>query len=288
MKQERHRQTWLTANQLASPGPSGRGSRGSPMTYCVGLLVEDGLVMIADTRTNAGCDNLSSYRKLHVVDRPGERVLAASTAGNLSVTQTALSMVAEGVRLPGSDARETLETAPTMFRAAQLLGHALSQVRRDMAPSLEAESVSSSATMLFGGQIAGGPMRLFLIYSQGNFIECGPDTPFLQVGELKYGKPVLTRTLGFDASLGEAAKIGLIAVDSVMHSNVAVGPPFDMLTARRDALVARQRRLEAGDPYFLDLSRRWNAALNQAHRTVPEPSWLEDAPPGRRRIAAVG
>lgn len=262
------------------------------MTYCVGLLVEDGLVMIADTRTNAGVDNISSYRKLHVVDRPGERILAVATAGNLSVTQTALSLVNEGVRLPGSDKSETLETAPSLLRCAQLLGHALSHVRRDMAPSLEAESVSSSASMLFGGQIAGGPMRLFLIYSQGNFIECAAETPFLQIGEMKYGKPILTRTMHSDTSLTEATKIGLIAMDSVMRSNVAVGPPLDVLTLRRDALKGVQRRVEEDDPYFADLSRRWNEALNAAHRAVPAPSWLDDARDGRASdrpsIAVVG
>lgn len=244
------------------------------MTYCVGLLVDDGLVMIADTRTNAGVDNISSYEKLHVFETPGERIIAVATAGNLSVTQTALSMVREGVEMPGAHEPETLESAPTMLRAAQLLGHALSSVRREISPSLEAEAVSSSATMLLGGQIKGGPMRLFLIYSQGNFIECGQDTPFLQIGELKYGKPLLTRTMRHDTSLAEAAKLGLIAVDSVMRFNVAVGPPLDVIVAPRDALNGYQRRIEENDPYFDDLSQRWNDALNAAHRVVPAPDWM--------------
>jgi putative proteasome-type protease len=256
------------------------------MTYCVGLLVEDGLVMIADTRTNAGVDNISSYEKLHVFETPGERVLAVATAGNLSITQTALSMVREGVRLPGSEDAETLETAPTMLRAAQLLGHALNSVRREISPSLEAESLSATATMLFGGQIAGGPMRLFLIYSQGNFIECGQDTPFLQIGEIKYGKPILTRTMRYDTSLTEATKIGLIAVDSVMRSNVAVGPPLDLIVMRRDALTGYQRRIEDNDPYFEDLSRRWNEALNAAHRAVPAPDWMPAEVVAPQRIAS--
>lgn len=258
------------------------------MTYAVAMLVEDGMVMIADTRTNAGVDNISAYRKLHVTNQPGKRVLAVATAGNLSLTQTALSQVAEGLRLPDSDVIETLETAPTLFRCAQLLGQALSQVRRDLYPSLQAEAVSTSATMLFGGQIAGEPMRLFLIYSQGNFIEAGADTPFLQIGELKYGKPILNRTIRYDTGLAEAAKIGLIAVDSVMRSNVAVGPPIDMIVQRRDALRGVERRLEEDDAYLAELSRRWNEALNAAHRSVPSPGWLDDAVDVQPSFKAVG
>lgn len=138
------------------------------MTYCVGMLVEDGLAMIADTRTNAGVDSISTYRKLHVVDRPGERVLGICTAGNLSVTQTALAMAREGVHLNVGEPAETLETAPTLFRCAQILGHALRSVRLSIAPALEADSLNTSASMLLGGQINGGQMGLFLIYSQGN------------------------------------------------------------------------------------------------------------------------
>ena len=255
------------------------------MTYCVGMLVDDGLAILADTRTNAGVDNISSYKKLHVFEKPGERVLAVATAGNLSVTQTALSLVNEGIRLHGSDMAETLDSAPTMLRAAQLLGHALSQVRRDLSPSLEAESVSTSATMLLGGQIMGGPMRLFLIYSLGNFIECGPETPFLQIGELKYGKPLLTRTMHSDTSLTEAVKLGLIAMDSVMRANVAVGPPIDLITIRRDALVGVQRHIGEDDQYFAELSHRWNKVLNDAHRAVDAPPWMDE--PVRAPIKAV-
>ncbi len=252
------------------------------MTYAVGMLVDDGLAILADTRTNAGVDNISSYKKLHVVETPGERVIAVATAGNLSITQTALSLIREGIRLPGSDISETLESAPTMLRAAQLMGQALSQVRRDMSPSLEAEAVNASATMLLGGQIRGGPMRLFLIYSQGNFIECGADTPFLQIGELKYGKPLLTRTMRSDTPLSEAVKLGLIAMDSVMRSNVAVGLPIDLISVRRDGFVGSQRHIAEDDPYFDDLSRRWNEVLNDAHRAVEAPPWMSgeggDAP----------
>jgi len=245
------------------------------MTYCVGMLVEDGLAMIADTRTNAGVDSISTYRKLHVVDRPGERVLGICTAGNLSVTQTALAMAREGVHLNVGEAAETLETAPTLFRCAQILGHALRSVRLSIAPALEADSLNTSASMLLGGQINGGPMALYLIYSQGNFIECGRDTPYLQIGELKYGKPILESGLAFDTPLAEAVKLGLISFSTTMRSNVGVGAPFDVLTLRRDYFSGDQRRIEEDDSYFADLHLRWTQAQAAARRSMPEPPWMK-------------
>ena len=245
------------------------------MTYCVGMLVEDGLAMIADTRTNAGVDSISTYRKLHVVDRPGERVLGICTAGNLSVTQTALAMAREGVHLNVGEPAETLETAQTLFRCAQILGHALRSVRLSIAPALEADSLNTSATMLLGGQINGGEMALYLIYSQGNFIECGRDTPYLQIGELKYGKPILESGLAFDTPLAEAVKLGLISFSTTMRSNVGVGAPFDVLTLRRDYFSGDQRRIEEDDSYFADLHLRWTQAQAAARRSMPEPPWMK-------------
>lgn len=249
------------------------------MTYCVGMLVEEGLAMIADTRTNAGVDSISTYRKLHVVDRPGERVLGICTAGNLSVTQTALAMAREGVHLNVGEPAETLDTAPTLFRCAQILGHALRSVRLSIAPALEADSLNTSASMLLGGQINGGQMALFLIYSQGNFIECGPDTPYLQIGELKYGKPILESGLAYDSSLAEALKLGLISFSTTMRSNVGVGAPFDVLTLRRDYFSGEQRRIEEDDSYFADLHLRWTQAQTAARRSMPEPPWMKRARP---------
>ena len=252
------------------------------MTYCVGMLVEEGLAMIADTRTNAGVDNISSYRKLHVVDRPGDRVLGVCTAGNLSVTQTALAMIRDGVHLNVGEAPETLETAPTLFRCAQLLGHALRSVRLSIAPALEADSLNTAASMLLGGQIAGGEMGLFLIYSQGNFIECGRDTPYLQIGELKYGKPILESGLAYDTPLAEAVKLGLISFSTTMRSNVAVGAPFDLLTLRRGFLSGDVRRIEEDDAYFNDLHDQWTRAQAAARRAMPQPPWMMGGP----RLAA--
>ncbi|CAN5340454.1 proteasome-type protease [soil metagenome] len=257
------------------------------MTYCVGMLVNDGLAMIADTRTNAGVDNISSYKKLHITEIAGDRVISIATAGNLSVTQTALAMVAEGIKMPGHDDVETLENVPSLFRAAQLVGYALNQVRSEIAPSLSADALKVSASMLLGGQIRGGKMGLYLIYAQGNFIECGLDTPYMQIGELKYGKPILDRALRPDTPMAEAVKLGLISFDSTIRSNVAVGPPFDMVVINRDSLHGYQRRIETDDPYFKDLGRRWSEALANAHRAMPAPPWLEPQTSGRPNISIV-
>ena len=252
------------------------------MTYCVGMLVDDGLAMIADTRTNAGVDNVSSYKKLHVVDRPGERVLGVCTAGNLSVTQTALAMVAEGIELSDSEGPETLENCASLFRGAQLLGHALRSVRQSIDEGLQADSINTSASMLFGGQIEGGPMRLYLIYSEGNFIECQKDTPFLQIGELKYGRPILVSGLTADAPLAEAVKLGLISFSTTLRSNVGVGTPLDMLVVPRDILSGDERRIEGDDPYFEDLHDQWTRAQAAARNAMPEPPWMRDG-----RLTAV-
>ena len=247
------------------------------MTYCAGILVRDGLVMFADTRTNAGFDDVSTFRKLHVFETPGDRVLAIATAGNLSVTQSALSLLAEG--LPNTDTGEieTLAGATTMFRAAQLVGHAVRTVRRDLVPSLEQEHVNADVSLLFGGQIKGGPLRLFMIYDAGNFIECGLDAPFLQIGEHKYGRPILVRAVNYETELYDALKIGLISIDSTMKSNLAVGLPIDLMVLRRDQLHSELiHRIGPDEPYFHDLSERWSEALRVAHLGIPRPPY---APP---------
>jgi len=248
------------------------------MTYCAGLLVKGGLVIIADTRTNAGVDNVSTFRKLHLFEEPGERVMGIASAGNLSVSQSVLALLQEGVELPGSAERETLLQAPTMFRAAQLIGHAVRQVRQELGDALDAANVPADVSFLFGGQIRGGPMTLFMIYAAGNFIECGMDAPFLQIGETKYGKPILDRAITFETDLYDALKIGLISMDSTMRSNLAVGLPIDLLVLRRDAhQVELTHRIEPGEPYFTDLSQRWSDALKAAHMAIPRPPYAKSA-----------
>jgi putative proteasome-type protease len=247
------------------------------MTYCAGILVEDGLVMIADTRTNAGFDDISTFRKLHVFEEPGDRVIAIATSGNLSITQMALSVLAEGVANPDNGEIETLQTAPSMFRAAQLVGHAVTKVKQDVGPSLERDHVDASVSLLIGGQVRGGPLRLFMVYDAGNFIECGQDAPFLQIGEHKYGRPILVRAVRYDTDLYDALKIGLISFDSTVKSNLAVGLPFDLMVLRRDELkVELAHRVEPDEAYFHDLSEGWSEALRQAHLSIPRPPY---APP---------
>lgn len=244
------------------------------MTYCCGLLLNDGVVMIADTRTNAGVDNISTFRKLNTFERKGEFAFALATAGSLSVTQSALSLMSEGFLNPETGAVETLESQTSMFRAAQFVGHALRHVTDSVKNALEAANVAYGASILLGGQIMGHPPRLFMIYGAGNFIECGPDSPFLQIGEPKYGKPILDRALTYETDLYDALKIGLISFEMTMRSNLAVGAPLDCAVIRRDALSFDLRhRIEADDPYFHDLGARWSAALRAAHLEIEAPRY---------------
>ena len=244
------------------------------MTYCCGILVRDGLVMIADTRTNAGLDNISTFRKLHVFRKPGERVVAIASAGNLAVSQSVISTLNEGIENPETGEIETLLNAPTMFQAAQRIGRAVRMVHDTDGKNLEAADLSFDVSFLFGGQIKGSKMRLFMIYPAGNFIECTTDTPYLLIGEHKYGKPVLDRAIRYDVDLYDALKIGLISMDSTMRSNLGVGMPIDILVAKPDALDADLAyRIEAGEPYFHDLRERWSAALRAAHQGIPRPPY---------------
>jgi putative proteasome-type protease len=244
------------------------------MTYCGGILVRDGLVMFADTRTNAGVDNVSTFRKLHVFADPKRRLMAIATAGNLSISQSVLSLLSEGYDNTATGERETLMNAPTMFQAAQRIGHVVRNIHATEGKVLEAADVSSEVSFLFGGQIAGERMRLFMIYSAGNFIECSTDTPYLQIGEHKYDKPVLDRAVSYDTDLYDALKVGLVSIDSTMRSNLSVGMPIDLLIARRDACAAELiYRIEPGEPYFTDLRERWSAALRAAHLAIPRPPY---------------
>jgi putative proteasome-type protease len=244
------------------------------MTYCCGILVRDGLVMIADTRTNAGLDNISTFRKLHVFNKPGDRIMAIASAGNLALTQSVISTLNEGFENPETGEVETLMNAPTMFQAAQRIGRAVRSVHALEDRALRAEDISFDISLLFGGQINGARMRLFMIYSAGNFIECTTDTPYLQIGELKYGKPVLDRAISYDVDLYDALKVGLVSMDSTMRSNLGVGMPIDILLVRPDTLDAElDYRIEPGEPYFHDLRSRWSAALRAAHQSIPRPPY---------------
>ncbi len=252
------------------------------MTYCVGVLVREGLVMMADTRTNAGVDNVSTYRKLRVFETTGDRVMIAATAGSLSVTQAAITRVAEAMALPDAEERESLNTAPSMFRAAQLVGQALHEARDSIDKVVDGDKVSTDATMLFGGSIGGRKPRLFLIYSSGNFIECQSDTPFLQIGELKYGKPILDRMIAYDTPIAEAIKVSLISFSSTMRSNLAVGLPIDFASVRTGASkLDLIHRIASDDDYYRELNDRWANALRAAAAAIPIPSYGSESPQGK-------
>jgi putative proteasome-type protease len=244
------------------------------MTYCVGILVRDGLVMIADTRTNAGLDNIATFRKLHVFEEPGERTVAIATSGNLAISQSVLSLLAEGIENEETGELETVHGMPSMFRTAQLVGRAIREVYRVDGKALEQSAAGFDVTMLVGGQIKGGRLRLFMVYRAGNFIEATEDTPYLQIGEHKYGKPILDRAVSFDTDVLDALKIGLISMDSTIRSNLSVGLPVDIALLRRDALrMDISTRIDDSDLYFRDLRESWSRALRAAHIAIPTPPY---------------
>ena len=200
--------------------------------------------------------------------------MALASSGNLSLSQTVRSMLTEGIENPETGELETLMNAPTMFKAAQRIGNAVRNIQEAEGKALAEASVDHDVAFLFGGQIKGGRLRLFMIYSAGNFIECTTDTPYLQIGEHKYGKPVLDRAISFDTDIYDALKIGLISMDSTMRSNLGVGLPIDLLVARRDTYTAEVNyRIEPGEPYFQDLRERWSGALRDAHIAIPRPPY---------------
>jgi putative proteasome-type protease len=247
------------------------------MTYCVGILVDDGLVMIADTRTNAGIDNISTFRKLHTFETPGERAIGIATSGNLSISQSVLSLLNEGVPNAETGHVETLYTVPTMLAAAHLIGRVMRKVYEIDGPALEEHGMHFNMKVLLGGQIQGGPMRLFHVYSEGNSIEATADTPFLQIGEPKYGKPILDRAISHGVDIRDALKIGLISMDSTLQSNLSVGLPIDILVVQRDRLKAGvDCRITEQDAYFRDLRERWSQALRAAHQSIPYPPYADE------------
>ena len=238
------------------------------MTYCVGMLLDKGLVMAADTRTNAGVDNVGKFKKLHVWEKPGERVMVLLTAGNLAVTQAVTSILSEKIE-DSSSGTGSLYGAETMFQAARLVGDAIRSVRDTDAGFLTAKGESFAASFIFGGQIGTERPRLFNIYAAGNFIEATPDTPFFQIGEHKYGKPILDRVARSDMELGEAAKMVLLSFDSTLRSNLSVGLPIDLLTYEAGTLkIEHTKRIGLDDPYFKMLSSEWSKALRTAFANI--------------------
>jgi putative proteasome-type protease len=239
------------------------------MTYCVGLLLKDGIVCLSDTRTNAGLDNISTYRKMFTFTEPGERVILIMTAGSLSVTQTTLARLDEAASDIEATPNTSIMLAPTILQVAEIIGRTLAETSQEVASRMGSNASSASASMILAGQRKDGDMRMFLIYPEGNFIEATADTPYLQIGEHKYGKPILDRVVTPETSLTDAKKAVLLSMDSTLRSNLSVGMPLDLAVIERDALaISQQRRIEAQDPSFAAMSRSWSDALRDAFTKI--------------------
>ncbi|WP_411872012.1 peptidase [Vulcanococcus limneticus] len=242
------------------------------MTYCVGILLRDGLVLASDSRTNAGVDDFAKFCKMTTFERAGDRVIVLLSSGTLAGTQAVVSLLKQ--RATVSTGANTIWTAGTLFDVAILVSDAMRDIEQRDAPFLEATPVKFNASFILGGQIKEEPPRLFRIYAEGNFIEAGEDTPFLQTGEAKYGKPIIDRVITPTTSLEEATKCVLVSFDSTMRSNLSVGMPIDLLCYERDSLqMLKKRRFEEGDSYFAMISAGWSAGVRQAFRELPELEW---------------
>ncbi|MEX2454258.1 MAG: peptidase [Rhodospirillaceae bacterium] len=245
------------------------------MTYCLGILLREGLVIAADSRTNAGVDYISTFRKLTVFEKPGDRVIVMASAGNLATSQAVISHVSE--RLGERKGEESLFRTRSMFNAARIVGNTLRDVVRETGEGVTEAGGDPTASFLLGGQIKGRPPRLFMIYAAGNFIEATPETPFLQIGENKYGKPILDRTIASGMPMARAVTATLLSFDSAMRSNLSVGPPIDIVTVLNGSQrVDRHTVIEIDDPYFRKLRTRYGQGIVALFDRMPDPdmdSW---------------
>ena len=244
------------------------------MTYCVGMLLDAGLVCLSDSRTNAGVDHINTFRKMNLFERPGERVLVLTSAGNLALTQTLVSLLRERLATDGPN----LHTVTNMFEAARHVGDCLREVHARDGEALKEFGIEFNASLILGGQILGEEPRLFQIYAAGNFIEATRDTPYFQIGEAKYGKPIIDRVIRPETTLDEAAKCALISMDSTIRSNLSVGLPLDLLVLRTGALkVCSHTRIDAENAYFEMIRTRWGESLREAFHALPSPDWIPPA-----------
>jgi len=242
------------------------------MTYCVGLLLEQGIVFASDSRTNAGLDNVAKFCKMTVFERKGDRVIVLLSSGNLAGTQTVISMLKQRNQL--DDGNCTLWSAKTMLDVVFCVSDVMRAVEARDAKRLDESDVSFNASLIVGGQIGGEPMRLFRVYAEGNFIEASEDTPFFQTGEAKYGRPIIDRVIVPSTNLVDAIKCVLVSFDSTMRSNLSVGMPIDLLCYQRDTLEVRmRRRFEHNDAYFSALSHAWSRGLREVFSKLPDLKW---------------
>jgi putative proteasome-type protease len=241
------------------------------MTYCLGIITRHGLVMAADSLTNAGVDYVSTYQKLFDFSNPGERVVLLCTSGNLSMTQGVLALIQRDLK---NRVEDNIHSLPSMYEIARYIGQQTRRVLEEHRSWLQKDNIEFSCNFLLGGQIAAEPPSLYLIYSQGNFLQSTEETPFLQVGETKYGKPILDRTLTFETSLEDAAKCALLSIDSTMKSNISVGPPINIVLYHADSLkVEHQCQLPVGDPFLNKVRKHWESSLKKAFEHMPNIEW---------------
>lgn len=242
------------------------------MTYCVGVLLEEGMIFASDSRTNAGLDNIAKFSKMTVFDRPGDRVIVMLSSGNLAGTQAVIGLLNQ--RCANGDATASLWKAQTMYDVARVISDAMREIDRRDSEYLVDNPAGFNASFIVGGQIGNEPLRLFRIYAEGNFIEAGTDTTYFQTGEAKYGKPVLDRVIRRDTPLAEASKCVLVSFDSTMRSNLSVGMPIDIIGYVRGELKLRmRRRLDEGDAYFQTIGREWGEGTRRVFRDLPELVW---------------
>jgi putative proteasome-type protease len=243
------------------------------MTYCVAMSLEAGMIFAADSRTNAGVDQIGRFSKLRVFAREGDRVVVTLSSGNLSMTQNALNILEQRSRT--GDSQMQMWNAPSMFDIARLVGDALREVKTRDGPYLLQNNIDSHATFIVGGQLRGEAPRLFEVYSEGNFIEATPDTCYFQIGESKYGKPVIDRVVHRGTTLLDATKCTIVSFDSTMRSNISVGLPIDLLVYETGSLkVTLQRRIQEFDPYFQLIHHQWGEGLRRVFAQLPDPDWL--------------
>jgi len=241
------------------------------MTYCVGVLLERGMIFASDSRTNAGLDNIAKFSKMSVFERPGDRVIVMLSSGNLAGTQAVIGLLNQRCETQDTS---SLWNARTMYDVARLVSDAMREIDCRDSPYLEDSPAGFNASFILGGQIGQEPMRLFRIYAEGNFIEAGFDTTYFQTREAKYGKPILDRVIKRDTPLPDVTKCVLVSFDSTMRSNLSVGMPIDMICYQRDELaVQRRRKIDEDDPYFRVLSREWSRGVRKVFRHLPDLVW---------------
>lgn len=243
------------------------------MTYCVGMVLEAGLVFASDSRTNAGVDHVSTFCKMTVVETPGQGVIVMLNSGNLATTQQVISRIKQ----QAIDADKPLTSHASMFSVAELVGSELRKtIHTAVNEAPEQSDVDFTATFLVGGQVKGEAPRLFMVYPQGNFIESTTDTPFFQIGESKYGKPILDRVIQPAISMSQAIKCALVSFDSTIKSNLSVGLPIDVAMIKtNDLQVTKRHRIDSEDTYFRDLRSSWSQGLRQVFGQLPDPDWLK-------------